>query len=160
MNIDPLVGFIVVGYFIFFKLPFLFFLKNMKKNKENLKSEMSETEIKDEKYSVKDYEKFIQTKKKIESISYSRNDSNNEKKQKEKAKNDSSQTANLSAEILFGIKPGERFSKDDLKKKYRELLKMNHPDRVASLSAEFKELADKKTKEINNAYEKLLKKAS
>lgn len=160
MNIGPIFGFIFVGYFIFFKLPFLFFLKNMKKNKENFKSEMNAPEIKDEKYSVKDYEKFLQNKKKIESISYNRHESNNEKKQKDRPKNESSQSTNLSAEILFGISPGERFSKDDLKKRYRELLKMNHPDRVATLSEEFKELADKKTKQINSAYEKLLKKAS
>jgi DnaJ-domain-containing protein 1 len=158
MNIGPVLGFILAGYFIFFKLPFLFFLKNMKKNKENFKSEIRANENKDEKYSVKDYENFLQNKKKMESIPFARNE--NKSENKENPKRESSQKSNVSAEDLFGIRPGERFSKDDLKKKYRELLKMNHPDRVASLSEEFKDLADKRTKEINSAYEKLLKKAS
>ncbi len=64
------------------------------------------------------------------------------------------------AEDLFGISQGEKMTKDDLKKRYRDLLKMNHPDKVASLSPEFKDLAHKKTKEINDAYELLMSKIS
>jgi DnaJ like chaperone protein len=51
-------------------------------------------------------------------------------------------------------------TQSDLKKRYFELLKQNHPDRVASMGHDFKKLAEKNTKEINKAYEKLKKKAS
>jgi DnaJ-domain-containing protein 1 len=61
---------------------------------------------------------------------------------------------------LFDFKPGESFSQGELKKRYYELLRQNHPDKVASLGKEFKELAEKKTKEINSAYDELKKKAS
>jgi hypothetical protein len=45
---------------------------------------------------------------------------------------------------------------DKLKNAYREKVKQNHPDKVDGMSNEFKELADKKMKEINDMYEKAL----
>jgi DnaJ like chaperone protein len=47
-----------------------------------------------------------------------------------------------------------------LKKRYFELLKQNHPDRVASMGPDFKKLAENNTKEINKAFETLKKKAA
>ncbi len=44
---------------------------------------------------------------------------------------------------------------DELKRAYRDSVRDYHPDRVAHLGAELKELAEKKTKEINAAYEYL-----
>jgi DnaJ-domain-containing protein 1 len=38
---------------------------------------------------------------------------------------------------------------------YRAAIKMNHPDKVAALAAEFKTLAETRTKVINQAYSKL-----
>jgi DnaJ like chaperone protein len=46
---------------------------------------------------------------------------------------------------------------DDIKAKYRELVKKYHPDKVSHLGNEFKELAEKKFKEINAAYERIRK---
>jgi hypothetical protein len=64
------------------------------------------------------------------------------------------------SEILFDLKPGQILNKKVLKKRYYDLLKENHPDKVDSLGSDFKTLAEKKTKEINSAYEELKKKAS
>lgn len=64
------------------------------------------------------------------------------------------------SEILFDLKPGQILNKKVLKKRYYDLLKENHPDKVESLGSDFKTLAEKKTKEINSAYEELKKKAS
>ena len=66
----------------------------------------------------------------------------------------------ISPETLFEIRPGQKFTKQELKQKYFELLKMNHPDKVASLGKDFKKLAEQNTKEINSAYDKLKAKAS
>ena len=57
---------------------------------------------------------------------------------------------------LLGLKPG--FSQKQLKEAYRQAVKMNHPDKVATLSDEFKALAEKRMKQINQAFEMLLKK--
>lgn len=46
----------------------------------------------------------------------------------------------------------------DIKKNYRELSKKYHPDRVSNLGIEFSEIADKKMKEINEAYDWFKKK--
>lgn len=59
---------------------------------------------------------------------------------------------------LFGLKP--QFTESELKKAYRIAAKQNHPDKVATLSIEFKLLAERRTKQINQAYSKLLKKKS
>jgi hypothetical protein len=175
-KIGPIVFFIVAGYFIFVKLPFLFFLKSMKKSKEMLQEE---NRVKEESqhaaYSIQDYERFIHRKKKLESLPHvaSKGSQHEKIKSKSKAgpnkeKNKSEQSkeflkkkpsGNHTAESIFEIKPGESYSKEELRKKYHKLIKMNHPDKVSALSPEFKKLADKKTKEINSAYSKLLKRA-
>ena len=41
----------------------------------------------------------------------------------------------------------------EVRKAYIKLIKENHPDKVQNLSADFRDLAEKKTKEINKAYE-------
>jgi len=121
-NLAPILGFVLVGYFIFIKLPFLFFLKNMSKEKkkiipeEPVKKELTQKELKNAR---------LMTRQR--------------------------------AELLFDLKPNEKISKDELKKRYHALLKMNHPDKVASLAPDFKNLAHQKTKDINDAYELLLK---
>ncbi len=63
-------------------------------------------------------------------------------------------------EQIFSLRPNEVISKAELKKRYFELIKQNHPDRVASMGADFKKLAEKNTKEINKAYDKLKNKAA
>jgi DnaJ-domain-containing protein 1 len=46
---------------------------------------------------------------------------------------------------------------DEIKSSYKQKMKEYHPDRVANLGIELKQLAEQKTQEINRAYE-LLKK--
>ena len=44
-----------------------------------------------------------------------------------------------------------------IKEAYKKMISQYHPDRVATLGAELQELASKKTKEINEAYQVLKK---
>ncbi|HYG10351.1 MAG TPA: J domain-containing protein [Pyrinomonadaceae bacterium] len=48
-------------------------------------------------------------------------------------------------------------SREDIVSAYREMAKLYHPDKVASLAPEFRELAEVKMKEINAAYQDLLR---
>lgn len=57
---------------------------------------------------------------------------------------------------ILGLKPG--YSQKELGQAWRRAVKMNHPDKVAELSEEFKSLAEKRTKQLNQAYEFLRKK--
>lgn len=54
---------------------------------------------------------------------------------------------------ILGINPG--ISEDELKKAYRKLIAEYHPDKVIRLGKELRELAEKKSKEINEAYDVL-----
>lgn len=56
---------------------------------------------------------------------------------------------------ILGIKHGA--SKEEIKKAYYEKMKQYHPDKFAHLSKEFQELANKKAKAINEAYNYLMK---
>jgi hypothetical protein len=51
---------------------------------------------------------------------------------------------------ILGIRPGS--PADDIKRAYRERMRQYHPDKVASLGIELRELAERKAKEINEAY--------
>ena len=55
---------------------------------------------------------------------------------------------------ILGVPYGA--SPEEIKKAYYELMKKYHPDRFASLSPEFQELANQKAKMINNAYSYLM----
>ncbi|MEO8808293.1 MAG: J domain-containing protein [Burkholderiaceae bacterium] len=46
---------------------------------------------------------------------------------------------------------------DDIRAAYRELISQYHPDKVASLGAELRALAEKKSSEINAAYREALR---
>jgi hypothetical protein len=49
-------------------------------------------------------------------------------------------------------------SQEEIKKAYRELANKYHPDKVVHLGDEFRELAEKRFKEIEEAYRKLMPK--
>ncbi len=49
-------------------------------------------------------------------------------------------------------------SDKDIKKAYKELAGKYHPDKVQHLGDEFKEIAEKRFKEIQNAYQELMRK--
>jgi hypothetical protein len=51
---------------------------------------------------------------------------------------------------IFGL--NSKATLDEIKSAYYELIQKYHPDKVASLADEFKVIAEKKTKEINEAY--------
>lgn len=50
-----------------------------------------------------------------------------------------------SPEGIFNIKNGESLTQEELKKRYRDLLKVHHPDKVAAEGTQVRKLADKKT---------------
>ena len=52
---------------------------------------------------------------------------------------------------ILGLKG--KVTRSEISEKYRQLAKQYHPDRVADLGPELKQLAEKKMKEINQAYE-------
>lgn len=57
---------------------------------------------------------------------------------------------------ILGLKNGA--SKKNIEDAYHELMKKYHPDRFATLSKEFQELANRKAQMLNEAYEHLMKK--
>jgi len=74
-------------------------------------------------------------------------------------KSNSSKNAKDDTEYHFSIlelKQGASF--EEIKNAYKKKMKEYHPDKVANLGKELRELAEKKAKEINDAYEKLMKK--
>ena len=54
---------------------------------------------------------------------------------------------------ILGVAPNAK--KDEIQSAYRKLANQYHPDKVAHLGKEFQELAEKRFKEIQAAYEKL-----
>lgn len=184
-NIAPVVCFIVGGYFIFVKMPFLFFRKSMSEQKKKFEENKNPEVV--EKYTVENYREFQRTlklmngtaeepgkekqdqkkaekektqQKKSEQQGTEQKRSEQKKKEERKTQERPSQQHTQTPEEIFNFKAGESFTKSELKKRYFELLKQNHPDRVAGLGPDFRKLAEKNTKEINKAFEVLKKRAS
>ncbi|GEM_PF-1252596 len=168
----PLFIFLVGGYFIFIKMPFLFFRKSIDNQKKQEDQGNKEIAVKD--YTVDDYLEFQRKMKlmngevpKLEAGTLKKEEKKEEKKtehkkteQKKTRVQRPSSPQQISPEKIFGLQDNQTVTKAELKKRYFELLKQNHPDRVASMGAEFKRLAEKNTKDINSAYEKLKNKAA
>lgn len=179
-KLAPIIAWALAGYFIFIRLPFLLFLKNIKDSKltgpQDLQLEDDEaTKRKKEQDNVNDFNRRMkilggapqQEQKKSEQKAEQKTEQKTEQKReqrkeqrKEEPKKRPSPRGDATAENLFELRPGQNFTKDELRKKYHELLKMNHPDKVASLGQDFKKLAEQKTKDINSAYNKLKSRAS
>ncbi len=74
---------------------------------------------------------------------------------KYKYRNQQQQTTTAAAESrnfeILGLESGA--SQDEIKKAYRKLSMKYHPDKVRHLGDEFKDIAEKKMKEINAAYD-------
>ncbi len=157
-NIAPVLIFVVGGYFIFIKMPFLFLKKSMSDQKKKIEDPKDQ---KSDKYTIEHYKEFQKTLKLMNH--QSKSEKSNTDEPKKETKKDSKKTTHQqepSPEEMFNFKEGESITQKELKKRYFELLKQNHPDRVASMGQDFKKLAERNTKEINKAYEKLKKKAS
>ncbi len=54
---------------------------------------------------------------------------------------------------VLGVRRGA--SKDEVVSRYRELVRQYHPDRVTHMAPEFREVAERRMKEINAAYDAL-----
>jgi hypothetical protein len=152
MKIGPYVLFIVGGYFVFIKMPFLFLKKSMDHQKKKLAE-------------AKKDEQPLQTKLKISGPKTEQRkvDSKTTEKKSERKREEVKRPAKptvTSPEEVLGFKAGQTFTQSELKKRYYELLKQNHPDHVATMGQDFKTLAEKNTKELNRAYDTLKKKAA
>lgn len=181
-TLAPFLAFLVGGYFIFIKGPFLLLRKSFKEQKTKLEDEAS-SHLKEDKYSVGDYLEFqrklklmneqdskdknqqAQTKGQTKKENQNTDQTKHQQKNTEEKKTGPHRSGPTSSplqgpEEIFSFQPGEKFTLGELKKRYFQLLKENHPDRVASMGPDFKKLAEKNTKEINKAFEELKKKAS
>ena len=56
---------------------------------------------------------------------------------------------------VLGVDRGQGF--EEIRRRYKEKLLQYHPDRVLHLGREFQEMAEGKTKEITEAFQKILK---
>ncbi len=162
-KILPVVVSLVVGYLVFVKLPFWFFrqtLKDVRKmhpEEDNLPKFPEEAKVMRLEDKIRrDAEELKKEQKKKEQP---KQDKKKEEPKREPPKRPAAE-AGPSPESIFELIPGQKLSTTELKSRYHELLKQSHPDRVASMGPEFRKLAEKKTKELNDAYAKLKNKAS
>jgi DnaJ domain len=167
-NIAPLIAFAIGGYVLFIKGPFWFLKKSMNEQKKKIDEDNKNLKA-SEKYTVEDYKAFqrklklmyeVKEEPEIHGKSERPKQQGKPKAEKKDPPPGKKTSASASPEELFNFTPGETFSQAELKKRYYDLLKQNHPDRVASMGQDFKKLAEKNTKEINKAFEALKKKAS
>ncbi|WPU66872.1 J domain-containing protein [Peredibacter starrii] len=175
-KLGPILAFLIGGYFIFFKLPFLFLLRNMNITKKEFDNQPP-SDLLPKDYSVKNYEDFQRRMKLLKTPEPKKEEpKKKEQPKQERPKQESTKqerpkqeqkrpeappkrpAPSKTPEEILNLKPG--FTKAELKKNYYDLLRQNHPDKVASMGADFKKLADQNTKEINQAYEKLKNKAA
>lgn len=168
-NLAPIAIFLIGGYIVFIKLPFLFFLKSMKDTKQEFEQNQRLDDDSKKSYKLEDYEDFQRRMKlmnppkdepKKEEPKAKAQEKKKEEPKKEQPKPKPKPQVSSFAEELFELKPGQTYSQQELKKKYHDLLKMNHPDKVASMGPDFKKMAEIKTKDINTAYMKLKKLAA
>ncbi|MEE8443451.1 MAG: J domain-containing protein [Dehalococcoidia bacterium] len=66
-------------------------------------------------------------------------------------------TAKSAYEVL-DVRPGA--SNDEITSAYRRLVQQYHPDKVTNMAPEFRELAERRMKEINAAYDHLKRRPS
>lgn len=165
-KIIPVVVSLAVGYVLFIKLPFWFFrrtLQDVRREQlgDNLPKFPEEPKVlKLEEKIRRDAEELKKEQQKKESFKKEHTKKEQKTQEKREPPKRPAPERGPSPESVFELLPGQNFSQAELKSRYRELLKQSHPDRVASMGPEFRKLAEKKTKEINDAYEKLKKKAS
>lgn len=61
---------------------------------------------------------------------------------------------NLDPYTVLGVSP--HATEDEIKSAYRRLVRQYHPDKVAHLGEEFKQMAEKRFKEIQQAYQQIM----
>lgn len=162
-KIGPVVGFIIMGYFVFIKLPFLFFRRSLKATRSFEGTPFHASEGFKQDFNFKDYDNFLKRQARIESGQPKEEQKKEERRKEERKappKHEKSRSGVSREEQIFNLEAGERLSKQELKKRYRDLLKQNHPDKVASEGTQLRLRAEIKSKEINSAYEKLKSRAA
>ena len=60
---------------------------------------------------------------------------------------------NAPAHQVLGVAPSA--SQQEIRAAYQKMVQQYHPDRVAAMGPELRDLAEKRTKEINAAYEEM-----
>jgi len=100
---------------------------------------------------------YFQSEKKREAAKENYDERKSQSSEKEE---DKDFTGNESSEknpyLILGIKRGA--SAEEIKVAYRELANKYHPDKVQHLGEEFRRLAEKKFKDIQQAYQELIQK--
>lgn len=181
MKLGPMIFYLVAGYFLFIKLPFLLYYRTLQKPKssefetkfdfdQDFQKRMEEERRREFEERMKNLgsKKQESEKKKAEAhfeskqekTEHKREEKRKETKQerKKEAPKASEQIKATPEEILFKLKPGQAFTAQELKKRYHQLLHENHPDKFRTDHQ--KEFAEAKTKSINEAYQKLKKRVS
>ena len=67
-------------------------------------------------------------------------------------------TSKASPHDVLGVQPDA--SHEEIRKAYQKRIHQYHPDKIAAMAPELRALAEKRTKEINAAYEQLKRGAS
>lgn len=168
-KLGPVVLYLVGGYLLFIKLPFVLYYKVLQKPKVDF----SQEEIKPDLNFQKEMEEqrrreFNERMKNLGSGQSQKKTDNKQESSQKSSENHSQHKQNgprpapkskmreaTPEEIIFKLKAGEVFTAKELKKRYHELLKANHPDKFRTEHQ--KESAEAKTKNINDAYQKLKK---
>jgi len=166
-KLGPILIICIIGYFFFFKAPFSFKSKKVLEKKEDRPKEPvleikkpTLIEVKAQPQDDDYQERLNKAREEKERQKKQREQEEREKQKKQREQERKNAVKPSFAEELFEMAAGQSLTKKELKKRYHDLIKKNHPDKVASLGADFKTLAEKKTKEINSAYDELKKKAS
>lgn len=79
--------------------------------------------------------------------------SERQKQEEARGSRDASKSSNNDPYAILGI--SRSASQTDIKNAYRKLMAQYHPDKVSFLAPEFQELATRKSKSINDAYDQL-----
>lgn len=80
------------------------------------------------------------------------------KKSKKKKSRKKKRVKPRPAHEVLGVEPDA--SEDEIRHAYQELMRKYHPDRVANAADELRDLAHKRSKEINAAYDQLMNRSA
>src|SRR5690606_28835178 len=86
------------------------------------------------------------------SQNYNKESSSNEKEDSQKEFEEIKYDENTEEYFYSILNINRNSSVDEIKKAYKEEIRKYHPDKVEHLGNEFKEIAEKKSKDINKAY--------
>jgi len=79
----------------------------------------------------------------------------NQSKENPKQEQSQKQSTDKSWYEILDVNPSS--SIDEIKLAYKKKISMYHPDKVSSMGPEFNEIAQKKSKEINSAYDEAVR---